>query len=169
MLLGTKRQADSAREQLIQLVAPPPKRPLYYCQHELQFLPRWTRDALRDLGDYIDLLLKEALYEITSNERVFRNPFGSTIDAIAKLPRRTFSDDLLSKLRIFNNFIYAPAKHDFKLPTGRRDHRFTSREVVISAFVTMRLAATITELSQRARLASLDKLPMNDYHYEWQT
>jgi hypothetical protein len=33
-----------------------------YAQHELQFLPRWTRDAIRDLGDYIDILAKHLVF-----------------------------------------------------------------------------------------------------------
>ena len=50
MLVSSKPQKRKAVFELMKLVAPPPKRPLYYAQHELQFLPRWTRDAIRDLG-----------------------------------------------------------------------------------------------------------------------
>lgn len=49
MLVSSKPQKRKAVFELVKLVAPPPKRPLYYAQHELQFLPRWTRDAIRDL------------------------------------------------------------------------------------------------------------------------
>jgi len=41
-LLGTKRQKQTARRTLMALVQPPPKRPIYYTQEEIQFLPRWT-------------------------------------------------------------------------------------------------------------------------------
>ena len=39
-LVGKKREKAFAREKLMEIVEPPPKRPLYYTQWEIQFLPR---------------------------------------------------------------------------------------------------------------------------------
>ena len=58
MFAGNKRKKRQAIYQLIEIVAPPPKRPLYYAQNEMKVLPHWTRDGIRYLGDYIDLLVK---------------------------------------------------------------------------------------------------------------
>jgi len=64
MLVSSKSVKRSAIEELTVLVAPPPKRPMYYAQHEIQFLPRWTRNAIRYLGDYVDLVCKHLVYEL---------------------------------------------------------------------------------------------------------
>jgi hypothetical protein len=165
MLVGTKSNRNEARRRLIEIVHPPPKRPLYYTQYEFTYLPRWTRDALRYLGDFIDLLLKEALYENTRDEYAFESPMGRTIESIRKT-RPDFSPQMIEWLKLFNSFVYRPAKHDFKLPKGREEHRFTSREVVLTAFVTMELADRIAGISPRARLARLDQLE-DVHHYEW--
>src|SRR3989337_3432912 len=58
MFIGNRTQKTKAIFSLMKMVEPPPKRPLYYAMMELQGLPRWTRDAIRYLGDYIDLLVK---------------------------------------------------------------------------------------------------------------
>jgi hypothetical protein len=52
-LTGNKRAKDSARARLVDLVKPPPKRPIYYAQHEIQYFPRRTGNALRYLGDFV--------------------------------------------------------------------------------------------------------------------
>ena len=36
-LISSKRKKNEARRKLMKLVAPPPKRPLYYLQHEMEF------------------------------------------------------------------------------------------------------------------------------------
>lgn len=71
-LTETKREKDSARTKLMELVKPPPKRPLYYAESEMLRLPRWTRDALRYLGDHVDVLVKSAVYEKTKKTRIFK-------------------------------------------------------------------------------------------------
>lgn len=52
MLVGSKSEPNAARTALIRVLLPPPKRPVYYLTHELEFLPRWTREALRILGGF---------------------------------------------------------------------------------------------------------------------
>ena len=85
MLVYTKSQREEAIYELKELIAPPPKRPLYYAQHELGFLPRWTRDAIRDLGDYIDILTKHLAYELTKDNRVRSSPMGANIKIIESM------------------------------------------------------------------------------------
>ena len=67
MLVSSKSDKREAILKLRTLVSPPPKRPLYYAQHELGFLPRWTRNAIRYLGDYINLLTKKLAFKLTAN------------------------------------------------------------------------------------------------------
>ena len=112
MLVGPPSQKKSARATLQAVLLPPPKRPIYYLAHELEFLPRWTREALRILADW--------LYR-------------------------------------YNKFLYRDAKHDFKLPHGRKEHRFTSREVVLCLFITKELSNRLTKLSDTALRVSRDE------------
>lgn len=60
---------------------------------------------------------------------------------------RLFTQIFLGLLKRYNSFLYRPGKHDFKLPTGRKGHRFTSREVVLTAYVTMNLAGRIRAIT----------------------
>jgi hypothetical protein len=147
-LVGSKRLQYEARSKLRDLVAPPPKRPLYYLQHEIQFLPRWTRDSIRYCGDYIDLLLKIAAYERHNDPRMNEYSLGKNINILSS-KINGFPEPLINKLKKYNSFLYRPGKHDFTLP-ARRGHRFTSREVVLTAFITMKLAKEIRTLSENA-------------------
>jgi hypothetical protein len=154
-LTGTRREKDFARQRLMEIIKPPPKRPLYYAQHEIQYLPLWTRDALRYLGDFIDMLVKAAIHEKTRDSRIFRSSLGPAIDKFqAYWPNSKTLCDLLRK---YNSFLYRGAKHDFTLPSGRRAHRFTSREVVLTAFITMNLADRITAVSTMAEKVRRDE------------
>lgn len=82
MLVGTKKQKKVARRRLMKLVEPPPKRPLYYLQSEIRFLPHWARDPTRYCGDYIDLLVKEMIYEFTNNQCVREYSLGRNINIL---------------------------------------------------------------------------------------
>lgn len=155
MLAGNKRSKKEALFFLRSLVEPPPKRPLYYAQHELEFLPRWTRNGIRYLGDYVDLLVKAMAYEFTKNPSSMRSSLGSNI-ARLKPKKYGVPQKLLDKLRKYNLFLYQPGKHDFKIPKGR-GHRFTSREVVLTAFITMELSKEIRKLSKLAEDVSQNK------------
>lgn len=151
-LVGTYREHQYARIELMKLVASPPKRPLYYLQHEIQFLPRWTRDAIRYSGDYVDLLVKEMVFELSGDHRVREYSMGKNIN-ILKSKKYRIPEKLIVNLGRHNSFIYRPGKHDFNVPEGR-GHRFTSREAVLTAFVTMELANEIKSLSKLAKEAS---------------
>jgi len=148
MLTGTNKQKGVARSRLKELVAPPPKRPMFYCQHEMQYLPHWTRNTLRFLGDFVDMLVKAAVYEKTGNRKVFKTSFGPAVDAFSQYyPEQK---QLAEMLRGYNRLLYRDAKHDFRLPPDRREHRFTSREVVLCIFITMELADRVTSVSKAA-------------------
>lgn len=152
MLVGSKGQKRRARARLMEIVAPPPKRPLYYLKHEICFLPRWTRDTIRYCGDYIDLLVKEMTYEFTGDSRVREYSLGRNL-RILKPRNHGIPSELIDKLKRYNSFLYRPGKHDFILPRGR-GHRFTSKEAVLTAFVTMKLADEIKLISQLAEEVS---------------
>lgn len=155
--LSSKKKKDRARARarLGEIVCPPPKRPIFYAQHEIQFLPGWTRDALRDLGDYVDMMVKSATYERQQDKRIFRVSFGPAINAFNEhWPEQ---GKLTNFLQRYNRFLYRPAKHDFKLPRGRVHHRFTSREVVLSAYVTMKLGEMLAHISKLANSVKQDK------------
>lgn len=57
--LGAER--TDAIQALQKLIGTKPKRPLYYLNHEIEYLPEETRDVVRYAGDYIDQLMKTAL------------------------------------------------------------------------------------------------------------
>lgn len=144
MLVSSKSVKRSAIEELTSIVAPPPKRPMYYAQHEMQLLPRWTRDAIRYLGDYVDLVCWHLVYELYK-VRLGNAPLGAKINFLEE--RRALPDNILSWLRTYNQFLYRPGKHDFQLPLGRSLHRFTSQETVLTAFVTLRLVEILKQYS----------------------
>lgn len=71
------------------------------------------------------------------------------------------STELIDKLIRYNSFLYCPGKHDFNIPPGR-GHRFTSKEVVLAAFITMKLATEIKKISQTAEKVSLDQAEIQE-------
>jgi len=147
-LTGKKAKKDEARARLMGIVSPPPKRPIYYAQWEIRFLPRWTRNTLRYLGDYVDMLTKAAVYDLQKDRSIFKRSFGPAIVAFEKV--YPSERELAGHLIKYNQFLYRPAKHDFKLPAGRTIHRFTSREVVLSAYVSMKIGERLCKLSKLA-------------------
>ena len=154
-LVGTKSEKAFARERLMNIVKPPPKRPIYYTQWEIQFLPHWTRDIIRDLGDFIDMLVKAAVYEKTNDNRVFHSSLGPAIDKFEACIQN--HRQLANRLRRYNRCLYRDAKHDFRLPKGRKEHRFTAREVVLTIFITMNLADIIVNISPMAARVKRDE------------
>ena len=149
MLFGSKKQRRYARLKLALLVRPPPIRPLMYLQPLIMQLPTLTRDCIRYLGDYIDLLTKEMTYEFLGG-RARRNSLGINAKALKKT--KSVPKDLTEKLQRYNNFLYSPGKHDFSLPPGRK-HRFTSKETVLTAYISIELAERIKSISKFAREA----------------
>jgi len=149
MLAGSKSQKRYARAKLALLVKPPPTRPLLYLLPLIMQLPRLTRDCIRYLGDYIDLLTKEMAFEFVGG-RARKNSLGVNVKVLEK--SKSIPSDLTEKLQRYNNFLYSPGKHDFSLPPGRK-HRFTSKEVVLTSYISVELAERIKSHSKLAREA----------------
>jgi len=148
IIQGDKKEREYARATLQLLVKPPPSRPLFYLMHEIKRLPRNTRNCIRYLGDYIDLLTKEITFEfVGGNAR--RSSLGRNSKVLEKVPSLR---ELASELQRYCEFIYTPGKHDFSLPPGR-SHRFTAEEVVLTAYVTIELGNQIKSISKSAREA----------------
>jgi len=147
---GKSRNAAKAR--LILHLGMTPKRPLFYLNTMyLDYLPRCTRDSMRYLGDYVDLLLKAAVSEMSAGAK--KAPFGSNIAR----GRDLLSTELHEKLTKFNLHVYQPAKHDFSPLKGDRKHRFTAGEVVFAVYIAKQLATEITTLSARAQRVANDQ------------
>ncbi len=155
LLVGSRTDKRKARAHLVKIIEPPPKRPIYYLEREINSLPRWTRDALRFLGDYIDILVKAAVYGETGNSGVFRSSLGPAITNFEKAYSK--EKKLVDWLYRYNEFLYRDAKHDMRLPPNRTEHRFTSREVVLCLYVTRELANRIICMSPTAAKVSRDE------------
>jgi hypothetical protein len=152
-LVRSSQLRDEAVRRLKTLVAPPPNRPLADAQDAIVELPRWTRDPVRLLGEYIDLLVRAWSFEVTGDAAAQDRSLGTNVRRME--PKKLGApDDLIDQLKRYNSFLYSPGKHDFTASKGQA-HRFTSREVVLIAFVTMKLAERIKELSSAARLQSM--------------
>lgn len=126
-----------------------PKRPLYYADHELSQLPRWTRDTVRYLGDYIDCLVK---FIASNNENMNKKSLGINVKGL----KDKIDLELYDKLKLYNDSIYVPAKHDFN--TKGKKHRFTTIDVVYTVFITKKLEKLIVPLSKKAKDYSLNKV-----------
>jgi hypothetical protein len=147
-LLKPWQKRKWAHAKLIMEVGYRPTRPLYYLMPLLQGLPRGTRDCIRYLGDYIDLLTKELAFEfLGSNCR--RCSLGKNASRLLKSNLSPEIEGIARILIRYNEFLYTPGKHDFSLPPGR-SHRFTAREVVLTTYITAIIAKKIKAVSKLA-------------------
>lgn len=96
----------------------------------------------------MDLLVKELAFETVGKGR--NSSMGSNARLLSKAPN---NEELGSQLVKYSDFLYTPGKHDFQdMPFGRR-HRFSAKEVVLTCYVTARLAKHILDISSAARQA----------------
>jgi hypothetical protein len=147
-LLKTRERRKWAHAKLIVEIGYKPTRPLIYLWPLLQGLPRGTRDCIRYMGDYIDLLTKELAFEyLGGNSR--RNSLGQNAARLSKSTLPQEIKKIASILVKYNRFLYTPGKQDFSLPLGRK-HRFTAREVVLTTYVTSVIASKIRAVSKIA-------------------
>lgn len=91
----------------------------------------------------------EETYEVAKG-KARRSSLGVNVKILRKT--KSVPSDLVERLQRYNDFLYTPGKHDFSLPPGRK-HRFTSKEVVLSAYISIDLAERIKSLSKLAREA----------------
>lgn len=151
MLLKPRKKRKWAHAKLIMEIGYRPTRPLFYLMPLLQGLPRNTRDCIRYLGDYLDLLTKELAFEyLGGNSR--QSSLGKNAFRLLKSNLSPEIQDIAKTLIRYNSFLYTPGKHDFTLPPGRK-HRFTAREVVLTTYVTAVMAKRIKAVSKKARTA----------------
>jgi len=148
-LLGRKDERRRAIANAVLEVGLTPSRPLLYWSVEMRGLPRNTRDCVRYLGDYMDLLVKEMTHEFLGGS-ARRRSMGSNTKMLLKSAPHV--KELAQKLNSYAECIYTPGKHDFSLPPGRK-HSFTAKEVVYTAYMTSALAREILSISKNARYA----------------
>ena len=144
-LVSSKKKKEWARTQLRVIVGMKPKRPLFYANLDLQYLPQRTRNPVRDLGDYIDHLVKFWTSEILKNNKYLKESLGKNLYRLSG----KIDEDLRLKLNKYNDFCYVPAKHDFEVKN--RVHRITSKEAVFIALLTMKFAKIIKDESPLAK------------------
>jgi len=149
MLIRSGERRRYAQMKLVVLTLKKPWRPLFYLKPLIEGLPRNTRDVIRYLGDYVDLITKEMTYEFFDG-KARRRSLGQNLRVL--MNNRFQPADLVENLCRFNSFLYSPSKHDFSLPFGRQ-HRFTSREAVLTAYIAMELGERIKSLSKLVRIA----------------
>jgi len=159
--MGNKSMRREARYSLIEIVKPPPKRPLYYAQDEIAGLPQSTRNSVRYLGDYVDLLVKAMVFELTKDPRCKKSSLGSNVRRLNP-EKHAVSPELVNNLRRYDFLYYNPGKHDLSTPPPDREHHFTSIETVFDVFVTFKLADEIKTVSHLAELVSLEKETIED-------
>jgi hypothetical protein len=159
---GTKRMKMDARMRLMEIVKSPPKRPLEYARHEIQYLPQSTRNSIRYLGDYIDLLVKACAFEVTKNPRCKETSLNGNLQRLSSI-KHCVPSQLIENLRRYNALFYNPAKHDFSTPPPDREHHFTSIETIYLVFLSMKLADDIKKISPLANLVSLDKESIQEF------
>ena len=147
LMLVRKNTRKNGINELKEIVGVKPCRPIFYAYHELNYLPHWTRNAVKYLCDYVDQLCKHWAYICTQNEKAMSTPMGKSVTIIKKSTGQKYSN-LISNLEEYNKVFYVPAKHDFTLPEGRIEHRITSKEVVYTAFITMKIAQSIREITK---------------------
>ena len=151
-IVVSKLQRKNAINKLREIVGMKPKRPMFYLNHELVDLPRWTRGAVKYLGDYMDHLVKFFSSQNLNNSKYESKSLGYNINSIKNIIPPELSNNIL----IYNQEFYVPAKHDFKV-IGRR-HRFTCKEVVYCCFITIKIGKELIKLSDHAKKWAEDKI-----------
>lgn len=151
MIVSSKRKREIGIAKLKLEIGNHPTRPLIYLWPLLDGLPKYTRDSIRYSGDYLDLLVKELTYENIGG-KARRSSLKANAKRITKIPELS---ELANDLVRYCDFLYTPGKHDFSRPRGR-SHRFTSREVVLTVYITAELGKRILQISESAREAIED-------------
>ena len=149
-LVSSKKKKEKARIRLRSIVGTVPSRPLFYANINLRYLPRYTRNPIRYLGDYIDHLIKFWSSEINGNSFLTKS-LGINLRQM----KRKINEDLRLELIKYNDLCYVPAKHDFNVK--KRRHRFTCKEAVYISFITMALAKLILPNSKKQRVILMEE------------
>lgn len=145
--LISKDKKDIAIQELQNIIGMRPKRPIYYLNHEITYLPEETRDVVRYAGDYIDQLMKDCAHE---KGKLSFLAFYTSLGGNIKRSKKVLGQKLYNALTGYNRFIYVPAKHEFDVDKDR-PHLFSAKEAVFVCFMMKKLAEQIIAISQQAR------------------
>jgi len=149
--LTKKSMRVNAKRTLKNMLGTSPKRPIYYTNHEINALPHWTRTAIENLGHFVDSMVKCVVVEKLQTSKFKQSSLGPNLKQLKdKIP-----NDLYSEIEKFNRLIYRPAKHDFDVINRR--HRFTSKEVVFTIFITLKLKEKLIGISKEVKDYCEDK------------
>ena len=140
-LVNGQKKKEKAIQIIINLIPKYPKRPLYYARQKIRYLPHWTRDPIRYLGDYIDYLERKSLQKYIGNN--YKK--GMSPSSIRKKLKPFISKSLLIQLQEYDKLFWTPSKHDFKVDENIRKHRFSTKEVVFCVFITIKLSCKIIQ------------------------
>ena len=143
----SRKQKKLAILRLREIVPKRPKRPLYYVNYEVKFLPRSSRFLVEQMGSYLDLLVKELRYELEG--QYHREPLGKNISALMK---RADTDMklILRRIQTFNEVAYVPAKHAYGPPSDPK-HLFSSQESVVITLAAVKLGEELKSKSKYVR------------------
>jgi len=136
-----KEKHDCAVRILKNKIGVQPKRPIFYLNFEINYLPEETRNVVRYAGDYIDQLIKHLAHQ--KGRFKFLSVYSSLGNNI-KRAKNAFNSKLYNALEKYNKLIYIPAKHDFDVKD--RPHLFSGKEAVAILFITKKLAEEIITL-----------------------
>lgn len=145
-LLGTEEERDSAVQVLQKLVGYTPKRPLFYAWGAIGNLPKQTRPVVEDLGHHVDHLVKYYAAELLTRKKNTHQSLGTNLRDV----KGKMDEQLWSALDRYNRLIYVPAKHEFNIPEGKA-HLFSCIDAALVCFISMKLAATLMQISGEAR------------------
>jgi len=141
--IGNKN-AEAIKE-LSSVLGRKPKRPLYYVDMHLRYLPEFgSRDIMRYCGDYIDQLVRFTLEDNRYLSKWFLKPLGGNL----KLLKKYIKPELHEQLMLFNK-TYTSAKHDFNHEEDKC--RFNYIDTIHYIFITKHLAEILLPMSERAR------------------
>ncbi len=143
-LVSSNIKKEKAIKLIINLIPKYPKRPLYYLRRELKYLPHWTRDSVKYLGDYIDYLERKALKTYIKDE--YKK--GLSPSLLLKKLKPFIKESLFIQLKTYDRLFWRPSKHDFEVDETKRKHRFTTKEVVYCVFITIKLSYMIKKFSR---------------------
>lgn len=155
---------EQAVLKLCEIIGTSPKRPVYYLEHEIGFLPEHgVRHVIRYAGDYIDQMIKYCSYDkgdfLVWKTRGLHKSLGQNLHRLKEvLPK-----DLLDTLKKFNEVIYIPAKHTWDIPEGC-DHLFSSKEAVYVCLMVKKLSVLIEPYSEFC--VSYNKNEQVHYYYD---
>ena len=147
---GSDEQYLAALGRLRYIIPSRPKRPMYYVNHKIGFLPEDSRFVVEQSGSYIDLLIKELRYELTGVYH--KRPLGENVGVLLSLKDKIDPDlvVLLKRILSFNNVAYAAAKHVYGPPTDDR-HYFDVDDSMVIALAAVKLGEEVKKRSEFAR------------------